>query len=154
MPRALPATPDLALPSLGKGPNKVERRRWLLGGLSALAIAGLAAFHAALLAGRLADASIAHPEVLVQWVGALLLGVGAWALRRQGASLISGRGALVFWLLVLLSWLLKALLFAFWIVVVWRALRAHERIPRNLAATLRASVASEPPSGGDPPRQP
>lgn len=59
-----------------------------------------------------------------------------------------------FWLLVLLSWLLKALLFAFWIVVVWRALRAHERIPGNLAATLRASVAGEPPSGGVPPRQP
>lgn len=99
---ALRATPDTALPSLGKASSKIERRRWVLGGLSALAIAGLAAFHAALLAGRLADASIAHPEVLLQWVGALLLGVGAWALRRQGASLVSGRGALVFWLLVLL----------------------------------------------------
>lgn len=38
----------------------------------------------------------------MQWLGALLLGAGAWALRRQGASLVSGRGALVFWLLVLL----------------------------------------------------
>ncbi|MBP9146573.1 MAG: hypothetical protein KBF21_09040 [Thermoanaerobaculia bacterium] len=102
LPHALRSTFDLAIPSPGKGSNKVERRRWVLGGLSALAIAGLAAFHAALLAGRLADASIAHPEVLLQWVGALLLGAGAWALRRQGASLVSGRGALVFWLLVLL----------------------------------------------------
>lgn len=60
------------------------------------------AFHAFLLVERFADASIAHPEVLAQWLGALLLGVGALALRRQGSSLVSGRSALVFWLLVLL----------------------------------------------------
>lgn len=60
------------------------------------------AFHAFLLVGRFADASIAHPEVLAQWLGALLLGGGALALRRQGSSLVTGRSALVFWLLVLL----------------------------------------------------
>ncbi len=70
--------------------------------MSALATGGLVVFHAALLAGRFADASIAHPEVLAQWVGAVLLGVGAAALRRQGSSLVNGRSALVFWLLVLL----------------------------------------------------
>lgn len=65
-------------------------------------MAGLVVFHAVLLAGRLADASLAHPEVIARWIGAVLLGVGALALRRQGGSLVSGRGALVFWLLVLL----------------------------------------------------
>ena len=91
-----------ALPTAEKRSNKVGTRRWIFGGLSALALAGLVVFHAALLAGRFADASIAHPEVIAQWVGAVLLGVGALALRRQGSSLVSGRGALVFWLLVLL----------------------------------------------------
>lgn len=70
--------------------------------MSTLATGGLVVFHAALLAGRFADASIAHPEVLAQWVGAVLLGVGAAVLRRQGNSLANGRSALVFWLLVLL----------------------------------------------------
>ena len=70
--------------------------------MSTLAIGGLVAFHAALLAGRFADASIAHPEVLAQWVAAVLLGMGAVALRRKGSSLLSGRSALIFWLLLLL----------------------------------------------------
>jgi hypothetical protein len=70
--------------------------------LSPLVLGGLVAFHAFLLVGRFADASIGHPEVLAQWLGALLLGGGALALRRQGSSLVSGRSALVFWLLVLL----------------------------------------------------
>lgn len=70
--------------------------------MSPLALVGLVAFHAFLLVERFADASIAHPEVLAQWLGALLLGLGALVLRRQGSSLVSGRSALVFWLLVLL----------------------------------------------------
>lgn len=102
LPGALRATPDLASPGARKGSNKVNPLRWILGGLSTLAAGGLVVFHGALLAGRFADASIAHPEVIAQWVAAVLLGVGAVALRRQGRSLVSGRSALVFWLLVLL----------------------------------------------------
>ena len=102
LPGALRATPVLASPSAGKGSNKVDPLRWVLGGLSTLATGGLVAFHAALLAGRFADASIAHPGVIAQWVAAVLLGVAAAALRRQGSSLVSGRNALIFWLLVLL----------------------------------------------------
>ncbi len=102
MPRAFRATPDLASPSARQGSNKVGHLRWILGGLSTLAAGGLVVFHGALLAGRFADASIAHPEVIAQWVAAVLLCLGAVALRRQGRSLVSGRGALVFWLLVLL----------------------------------------------------
>jgi hypothetical protein len=50
------------------------------------------------------------------------------------------------WLLVILSWLVKLLMFAFWIVVGWRVLRAHERIPKDLAAILLASRATAPSS--------
>lgn len=72
------------------------------GVLGAFTIAALVVFHGVLLAGRFADATLAHPEVLAQWFAALLLLLGAFGLRRQGSSLLSGRGALVFWLLVLL----------------------------------------------------
>lgn len=101
-PSALRAPREFSLRNAGKSSNKVGPRGWGFRGLSALGLAGLVAFHAALLVGRFADASIAHPEVVVQWLAALLLGVAAWALRRQGSSLFSGRSALVFWLLVLL----------------------------------------------------
>ena len=47
------------------------------------------------------------------------------------------------WLLVILSWLVRVLVLAFWIVVAWRALRAHERIPKNFAESLRASGATK-----------
>lgn len=72
------------------------------GVLGAFTIAALVVFHGVLLAGRFADATLAHPEVLAQWFAGLLLLLGAYGLRRQGSSLLSGRGALVFWLLVLL----------------------------------------------------
>jgi len=41
-----------------------------------------------------------------------------------------------FLLLVILAGLVKLAMFAFWIVVVWRALRAHERLPKHLAASV------------------
>jgi hypothetical protein len=63
---------------------------------------GLVAFHLWLLLQRLADATIGHPEVLLRWVGAAILGAGALAMRRRGLPLLSGRSGLVFWLLVLL----------------------------------------------------
>jgi hypothetical protein len=100
--RALRAISAGAASSYKKSSNKADPSRWILGGLVMLAAGGLVLFHLALLAGRFADASIAHPEVIAQWIGAALLGVGAAALRRQGSSLVSGRSALVFWLLVLL----------------------------------------------------
>ena len=102
LPNALRAISADTASSCKKGSNKVDPLRWILGGLSLMATGGLVVFHAALLAGRFADATIAHPGVMAQWVAAALLGVGAVALRRQGSSLVSGRSALVFWLLVLL----------------------------------------------------
>ncbi len=99
LPRALLAFSAIA----GLPPGRSSRfARRSASAVGTIAIAGLVAFHAALLFEHLADASIAHPQVLAQWVGALLLGAGAGALRRQGRSLLSGRSALVFWLLVLL----------------------------------------------------
>ncbi|MEO7793919.1 MAG: hypothetical protein ABIV06_04035, partial [Thermoanaerobaculia bacterium] len=99
---ALPATSDFLLPGSTNRSSKLSCGRWLFGGLSAVAIGALVVFHAVLFAGRIADASLAHPEVLLRWIGAILLAAGALALRRQGNSLVSGRSAVVFWLLVLL----------------------------------------------------
>jgi hypothetical protein len=100
--RALRANSDLAPPGWRKISTPVSLRRWVVGGLSGLVVGGLVAFHLVLFAGRIADASIAHPEVLAKWLGALLLAAGALAHRRQGGALLSGRSGLVFWLLVLL----------------------------------------------------
>jgi len=41
------------------------------------------------------------------------------------------------WLVVALMSLVNFLMAIFWIVLGWRAMRAHERLPEVLAATLR-----------------
>lgn len=64
----------------------------------ALLIAG---FHAGLLGRRLAQPEL-DSAVLLRWSGAILLLAAALSLRRRGVSLLWGRQALVFWLLVLL----------------------------------------------------
>jgi hypothetical protein len=66
------------------------------------AVIGLLAFHLQLLVERLADGSLGHPVVAFQWAtGLILLAWLSW-LRRRGVSLVSGRRALAFWVLVLL----------------------------------------------------
>ncbi|HSM51470.1 MAG TPA: hypothetical protein VLA75_08720, partial [Thermoanaerobaculia bacterium] len=71
-------------------------------GLAALATGGLVLLHLGLLWSRLEDLSLWRPEVALRWLGALLL-VGAGALHHhRGHSLLRGRGALAFWVLVLL----------------------------------------------------
>ncbi len=72
--------------------------RWALGAGVGL----VTLFHAWLLVQRLIDASIAEPEVLLRWLGACGLLAGAAWLRPRGLSLVHGRSALIFWLLVLL----------------------------------------------------
>jgi len=63
---------------------------------------GLLAFHLQLLVERLADGSLGHPAVAFQWAtGLILLAWLSW-LHRRGVSLVSGRRALTFWVLVLL----------------------------------------------------
>ncbi|MEZ5332273.1 MAG: hypothetical protein R2991_09540 [Thermoanaerobaculia bacterium] len=63
---------------------------------------GLLGFHARLLIERLANGSLARPAVAAQWVAAGTLVAWVWWARRRGISLISGRRALAFWVLVLL----------------------------------------------------
>lgn len=66
------------------------------------AAAGLLGFHARLLISRLANGTLGHPEVALQWAAALALVVWSIRARRRGMSLLSGRRALTFWVLVLL----------------------------------------------------
>jgi hypothetical protein len=67
--------------------------------LVALALVG---FHVWLFAGRLRDATIREPEVLLRWIlAAALLGV-AYGFRRRGLSIVRGRSAIIFWVLALL----------------------------------------------------
>ncbi|MCZ7651501.1 MAG: hypothetical protein M5U13_10235 [Thermoanaerobaculia bacterium] len=91
-------------------PSLARRRRDRVGAvgravvlaLSALTTGGLVLLHLGLLWSRLEDLSLWRPEVALRWLGALLL-VGAGALHhRRGHSLLRGRGALAFWILVLL----------------------------------------------------
>jgi peptidoglycan/LPS O-acetylase OafA/YrhL len=67
-----------------------------------LAAVALVGYHAWLFAGRLRDASIREPEVLLRWLLAVgLLGL-AVAFQRRGHSVVRGRSAIVFWGLALL----------------------------------------------------
>ena len=67
-----------------------------------MAAGALVVFHAVLFARRLRDLTILEPVVVLQWAGTVALLGFLWYLRRRGASLLKGRSALVFWLLVLL----------------------------------------------------
>jgi hypothetical protein len=67
----------------------------------ASACVALAGYHALLLAARLSDFSIAEPEVAARWAGALALAALAWALRRRGLAIASGRTGLALSTLVL-----------------------------------------------------
>ena len=62
----------------------------------------LVAFHAVLFVRRLRDLSIFEPSVALRWSGTLLLIALLAAFVRRGTSLVRGRSALAFWLLVLL----------------------------------------------------
>jgi hypothetical protein len=65
-------------------------------------VLALLAQHGLLLLQRVADGTLSDPAVLGRWVVGLLL-VGAMiVLRRAGVSLVRGREAAVFWLVVLI----------------------------------------------------
>ena len=79
------------------------RARNLLASVSAtLLVATMIAFHAVLLWQRVVDLSLFRPVPAIRWLATVALLVGLYRLHRRGMSLIKGRGALVFWLLVLL----------------------------------------------------
>lgn len=87
-----------------KPPLRAERTpAWLrLGRLAVSAsIAAVVAYHLWLLLHRLLDTTIVELPVLSRWLASALLAGAAWALRGHRRSLLRGRAALVFWLLVL-----------------------------------------------------
>ncbi len=68
-----------------------------------LAVAAtLVVLHVSILWDRVAQGRLAEPGVALRWLAAVVLIVALLALRRRGVSLLWGRRALVFWLLVLL----------------------------------------------------
>lgn len=70
--------------------------------LGALLTAVLVVFHAVLFWERVRDLSIFEPLVLLQWLLAILLIVAMRHLHNRQVSLLRGRQALAFWLLILL----------------------------------------------------
>ena len=70
--------------------------------LGLAAAATLAVLHASLLWDRVVQGRLSDPVVAVRWLAAVVLMGALLALRRRGVSLLWGRRALVFWLLVLL----------------------------------------------------
>lgn len=86
--------------------SELSRAGWrVLRGVSLLALAVLALFHASLFWDRLIDGQLLDPLVAARWFGAAALTASLIALRRAGVPLFAGRRALVTWLLVvLLHW--------------------------------------------------
>jgi hypothetical protein len=80
------------------------RRSWAATLASAAigwAVLALLVQHALLLLQRVADGSLSDPAVLLRWLIGAVLGGAMLALRRAGVSLLRGREAAVFWLVVL-----------------------------------------------------
>lgn len=91
------------LPAAGRWETRVARVvRLLLAGAAALGAVFLVLFHSWLLWLRLSDFAILEPTIALRWLGALVLLVALLWLRRAPGSLLWGRKAVVFWLLVLL----------------------------------------------------
>jgi hypothetical protein len=67
-----------------------------------LAAVALVVYHGWLFAGRLRDATIREPEVLLRWLLAIALIGLALDFRRRGLSILHGRSAIAFWALALL----------------------------------------------------
>ncbi len=74
----------------------------LTGALLRVAAASLVVFHGFLLWDRVASLTLLDPAVALRWGAAAALALGLARLKRAGAPLLSGRGALVVWSLVAL----------------------------------------------------
>jgi hypothetical protein len=71
-------------------------------GLGLVAVAGLVLLHVAILWARITQGRLGEPAIALRWAAAVVLLLALVALRRRGVSLLWGRRALVFWMLVLL----------------------------------------------------
>jgi hypothetical protein len=80
----------------------MPRVRALLSSLGLAVAATLVVLHASLLWDRVVQGRLSDPVVALRWLAAVVLMGALLALRRRGVSLLWGRRALVFWLLVLL----------------------------------------------------
>ena len=89
------------LSSLHLNRNRRLTMRRIGVGVGAATIVGLVLFHLWLFVDRLKDLSILQPAVAAQWIATLLLLASLAYLRQRGVSLLKGRSALAFWLLVL-----------------------------------------------------
>ena len=130
------------------------RLRGIASVLCIVAVSVLVAFHVWLLGLRFVEGRLGEPIVALRWLAALLLVAGLASLRQAGVSLVWGRRAFAFWILVVvLHWaatpvaergvpveelLLKLpgtivtlAAFALLAVAGGRAVRPHRRTPRE-----------------------
>lgn len=70
--------------------------------LGRFAIAALVVFHACLLGAHLVEGQAFEPATAARWALAVLVLTGFRAINRRGLSLVSGRHAVVLWLLVVI----------------------------------------------------
>jgi hypothetical protein len=86
------------------GPKEAltPRLRPLASGLGLVAVAGLVLLHVSILWARITQGRLGEPAIALRWAAAVVLLLALAALRRRGVSLLWGRRALVFWMLVLL----------------------------------------------------
>ena len=70
--------------------------------LGLVVVASLVVLHVSILWARVAQGQLGEPAIASRWAAALVLLLALAVLRRRGVSILWGRRALVFWLLVLL----------------------------------------------------
>jgi hypothetical protein len=86
----------------GRDEALAPRLKALVSVVGVAAVASLVLLHLSILWDRVANGRLGEPDVAVRWLAAVVLVGALLALRRRGVSLLWGRRALVFWLLVLL----------------------------------------------------
>lgn len=85
----------------GRDETLAPRLRSFVSALGAVALVSLVFLHASILWARVTQGRLGEPVIAVRWAAAFVLLLALVALRRRGVSLLWGRRALVFWLLVL-----------------------------------------------------
>ena len=76
--------------------------RTLLRSLLVVVLTAVAGLHLQILAARLADGSVLEPMVVARWLASVAVALVFLRYRRSGLSLLRGRPALVFWVVVAL----------------------------------------------------
>ena len=87
-------------PALSSAAAPANHAAAALGALGRVGLAALIVFHAWLLGAHLVGGQAFEPATAVRWMLAVLVLAGFRALSRRGLPLLSGRRAVVLWLLV------------------------------------------------------